>query len=198
MSSTIFELTRAGVIMLVVAGVVACNNSDYKTADNTPGADSGTRRVSTTTMRSDSTGVAASPAPAVEPSVTPNEARTPGSGKASSASQPVAKAKFSHGHASISAPKIYSNAGIAPAFPGGQHGLDAYINNHVNYPQQAIDDEVSGVVHISFIVDEDGRVTRAKVMQPSKVGDGLDQEVLRVINSMPAWTPGKVHGKKVA
>jgi TonB family protein len=99
--------------------------------------------------------------------------------------------------ATASAPRIYTAADIAPQFPGGQHGLNDYINKNVNYPQQAIDDDVSGTVHVSFIVDKEGHVTRAKVMDAANVGDGLDQEALRVVKNMPAWTPGMVKGKKV-
>jgi TonB family protein len=94
-------------------------------------------------------------------------------------------------------PKVYGKAETAPHFPGGQPALDKYITNNVNYPQQAIDDDMSGVVHVSFIIDEQGNVTKAKVLDPANVGDGLDQEALRVVKAMPSWKPGKVNGKKV-
>ncbi len=95
-------------------------------------------------------------------------------------------------------PKIYGKPETAPQFPGGQNALDKYITNSVNYPQQAIDDDMSGVIHVSFIIDEQGKVTNAKVLDPANVGDGLDQEALRVVKGMPSWTPGKVNGKKVS
>ncbi|HWB92828.1 MAG TPA: energy transducer TonB, partial [Puia sp.] len=63
--------------------------------------------------------------------------------------------------------------------------------------QKAIDDDVSGVVHVSFIIDETGHVTKAKVMDAAKPADGLDEEALRVVRNMPSWTPGKVKGKNV-
>jgi len=93
--------------------------------------------------------------------------------------------------------KIYTIAEVAPQFPGGQRALDNYINKSVNYPQQAIDDDVSGTVHVSFVVDEKGRVTKARVVDAANVGDGLDMEALRVVKNMPQWMPGKVNGKKV-
>lgn len=125
-------------------------------------------------------------------STTPAASTTP-----ATAGSPVTRAKFSHGRASVTAPKIYTAAEVAPAFPGGQRGLDNYITKNVNYPQQAIDDDVSGTVHVSFVVDEQGHVTKARVLDAANIGDGLDQEALRVVRNMPSWMPGKVRGKKV-
>jgi periplasmic protein TonB len=164
---------------IVVTGAVACHSNDYKAQDEATGADSGGRRISTATAASDSTAVGAGATARTIPSAT------------------VAKAKTAHGRASITMPRIYGKAETAPQFPGGQRALDKYINNSVNYPQQAIDDDMSGIVHVSFVVDEQGKVTKAKVLDPANVGDGLDQEALRVVKSMPSWKPGRVNGKKV-
>jgi protein TonB len=179
MSITTNKLTRMGIMAaILVAGAAACHSNDYKTQDSVPGADSGSRSVGTATAAADSTAAAPSPKTA--------------------STMPVAKAKTAHGHASITLPKVYGEPETAPQFPGGQPALDKYINNNINYPQQAIDDDMSGVVHVSFVVDEQGNVTKAKVLDPSKVGDGLEQEALRVVKAMPSWKPGKVNGKKVS
>jgi protein TonB len=39
-------------------------------------------------------------------------------------------------------------------------------------------------------------VTSAKAIG-KELGNGLDQEAVRVISNMPKWTPGKVKGKNV-
>jgi periplasmic protein TonB len=174
---------------IVVTGAVACHSNDYKAQDETTAADSSSRRISTAATSSDSTAVGAGAAPGS--TTTPGPAPTPRS------TATVAKAKTAHGRASITMPKVYGKAEAAPQFPGGQPALDTYINNHVNYPQQAIDDDMSGIVHVSFIIDEQGKVTKAKVLDPANVGDGLDQEALRVVKAMPSWKPGRVNGKKV-
>ena len=197
---TICKWTRIGVIVALVAGsTAACHYKagfQYKAEEEAPGADSGTRRIVTTAMPADSTNTTKSMSTATRP--TGAAAGTIPAGEASVVKPaPVAKAKFSHGHAAVSAPKIYGAADVAPQFPGGQRGLDDYINKSVNYPKQAIDDDVSGVVHVSFVVDEDGHVTKAKIMDAAKPADGLDEEALRVVRSMPSWTPGKVKGRNV-
>ena len=94
---------------------------------------------------------------------------------------------------------VYNNAEVMPEFPGGQDALANYVNNHVEYPQQAIDDNTTGTVKVSFVIDENGKVTGAQLMNGdgAKIGKGLDEEALRVVNNMPAWKPGKVKGKSV-
>ena len=92
---------------------------------------------------------------------------------------------------------VYNKATVMPQFPGGQDALATYVNNHVAYPQQAIDDNTAGTVRVSFVVDEHGKVQHAKVINGQKVGNGLDEEALRVVNNMPAWKPGQVKGHNV-
>jgi len=91
---------------------------------------------------------------------------------------------------------VYDMAEVRPAYPGGQSALDNFINNNVEYPQMAIDDNKQGTVNVQFIVDENGKVTDAKAVG-GNLGDGLDDEAVRVISKMPRWEPGKVKGKSV-
>ncbi len=92
---------------------------------------------------------------------------------------------------------VYNRAEVAPEYPGGQSALASYVNNHLNYPQSAIDNDTTGTVHISFVVDEHGKVTNVHPMDGKNVGTGLADEATKVFSSMPMWTPGMVHGKKV-
>lgn len=205
-------------IALIAGSTVACHyqaGTQYVDDKDVPGADSGTRRVSTTTMRSDSTNMpldstVAKPADTTSPkpgsaskthptsmAIPPASERSATTSTRSASASTRPRAKLTHGRASVTATKIYTTAEIAPVFPGGQKGLDNYINHTVKYPQQAIDDDVSGTIHVSFVVDEQGHVTKAKVVDAANVGDGLDQEALRVVKNMPVWTPGMVKGKKV-
>ena len=126
--------------------------------------------------------------------------------KASSSSTTVAKRKA---RTTISTPAanedrmvrdkegVYNKAQVMPQFPGGQKALATYVNNHVEYPQQAIDNNTTGTVMVSFVVDERGKIKDAHVIGSQMPKDGLDQEALRVVNNMPDWRPGKVRGKNV-
>ena len=201
-STTTYKLIRMGVMIAIVAGsAVSCHYKEgtqyANDNDAIPGADSGTRRISTTAMNADSSNMPMESATASATVNAPQPAASTAAAMPPASTKTVNKAKFARGRASVTAPKLYSTAEIAPQFPGGQRALDNYINNNVNYPQQAIDDDATGTVHVSFIVDEDGHVTKAKVMDAANVNDGLDQEALRAVKNMPAWTPGTVKGKKV-
>ena len=182
---------------IVVTGAVACHSNDYKVQDGASGADSGSQRAGAATTLPDSTAVGTGG------SVTPGAATakgaptTPGASTTPSSAGAVAKARTAHGRASITIPKVYGSPETGPQFPGGQNALDKYITNNFNYPQQAIDNDRTGIIHVSFIIDEEGNVTKAKLLDAANVGDGLDQEALRVVKAMPSWKPGKVNGKKV-
>lgn len=90
----------------------------------------------------------------------------------------------------------YNYTEMAPAYPGGPSALDTYINSNIEYPQNAIDNNVEGTVNIQFAIDENGKVTNAREIG-NKLGYGLDEEALQVISKMPNWSPGKVNGKNV-
>lgn len=86
-------------------------------------------------------------------------------------------------------------AEIMPVFPGGEKALSAYLGKNVKYPAASIDINSQGRVVVQFIVDRDGSITNAQVVRG--VDPYLDKEALRVINSMPKWSPGRQGGKAV-
>jgi len=84
-----------------------------------------------------------------------------------------------------------------PTFNGGKPEIEfrKYISQNLNYPQIAVENMVSGKVYVQFIIDPNGRLTDAKVINP--IDPALDKEALRVINSSPLWVPGKQRNKPV-
>jgi len=92
---------------------------------------------------------------------------------------------------------VYNQAEVSPAFPGGQDALSNYINNNISYSQTAIDNNVSGTIHVSFVVDEKGKVVNPQVIDNKNLNDGLNEETIKMFNNMPLWEPGMVKGKKV-
>ena len=91
---------------------------------------------------------------------------------------------------------IYSNTDVLPEYPGGKQAIQKYIEENINYPQAAVDDDVEGTVQVSFAIDENGNVYKATAAGKG-IGYGLEQEALRVVKKMPKWKPGMVNGKKV-
>ena len=82
-----------------------------------------------------------------------------------------------------------------PNFPGGMGECMKYLSKNIKYPTEAMEKEIQGRVIVQFIVEKDGSITEAKVVRG--VDPALDKEALRVINSMPKWTPGKHAGEAV-
>jgi TonB family protein len=82
-----------------------------------------------------------------------------------------------------------------PQFPGGDAALLEYIGKNVVYPAYAKANNISGRVILRFCVTEKGNVERASVIQGVHVS--LDEEAIRVANTLPAFTPGKQKGKEV-
>ena len=82
-----------------------------------------------------------------------------------------------------------------PEYPGGLPELMKYISMNVHYPEPATKTGTQGLVVVQFIIEEDGTVSDARVVQ--RVSDELDAEALRVVNAMPKWTPGRQKGQPV-
>lgn len=91
---------------------------------------------------------------------------------------------------------VYSEADNMPEFPGGQEALIDYVKNELEYPVEARTAGIEGKVVISFVVEKDGSVGRAKIL--SGVDKLLDSEALRVVSNLPKWKPGKQDGEIVA
>jgi TonB family protein len=82
-----------------------------------------------------------------------------------------------------------------PEYPGGEMALRKFISENINYPEIAREKGVEGRVYVSFVVDKQGDVANVKIARG--VDSALDQEALRVVNSLPAWKPGKQRGEAV-
>lgn len=92
--------------------------------------------------------------------------------------------------------KVFTVVEQMPEYPGGESEFRTFLSRSVKYPEEAVKKGIQGKVYVTFIVAKDGSVTNAKVIRG--VDPMLDMEALRVINSMPKWSPGKQGGKEVA
>jgi protein TonB len=88
-----------------------------------------------------------------------------------------------------------SSVDVLPVFPGGEEAMLKYLNKTLHYPREAHDEKITGRVYVSFIIDENGKVTEIQIMRG--LGYGTEAEVTRVISGMPDWSPGKYHGRNV-
>ena len=90
---------------------------------------------------------------------------------------------------------VYDVVEVMPQYPGGQIAMLKYIMENIKYPKQIMEEGIQGRVTVSFIVEKDGRVSNVRLLR--SVQPLLDKEAIRVVKSMPKWTPGKQNGKPV-
>jgi TonB family protein len=82
-----------------------------------------------------------------------------------------------------------------PQFPGGDKAMMEFIYKNIVYPEAAKEKNIQGRVVLRFVVKYNGEVGNVQVIKG--VDPALDNEAQRVIEDLPAWTPGKQGGKPV-
>ena len=91
---------------------------------------------------------------------------------------------------------IFRSVEQMPQFPGGEAALMKYIDNHIKYPANAAKNNIQGRVIVQFVVRKDGSVGKVKVVR--SVDKDLDKEAVRVVKSLPKFTPGRQNGQVVS
>lgn len=96
-----------------------------------------------------------------------------------------------------SAGKVYDDVvEVMPQFPGGgDAALAKWISDNMIYPAFAKINEVQGRVVVSVVINEDGSVSDIKVVK--SVSPELDNEAIRLCESLPKFKPGTQYGRPV-
>jgi len=82
-----------------------------------------------------------------------------------------------------------------PVFPGGIDAMIEFVQKNLKYPQLALENNITGKVYVSFVVETDGSISNPRILRD--IGGGCGKEAVRVVKMMPKWTPGKQDGKPV-
>ena len=91
--------------------------------------------------------------------------------------------------------EIFVVVEVQPEFPGGQSAMMKFLSDNIKYPVIAQENGIQGRVITNFVVERDGSITDVQVVRG--VDPSLDKEAVRVIQSMPRWSPGKQRGSAV-
>ncbi|MDR1198118.1 MAG: energy transducer TonB [Prevotellaceae bacterium] len=81
---------------------------------------------------------------------------------------------------------------IYPAYPGGNKAISEFISKNLRYPEQAVQNDISGSVHLQYVVTDDGIVESVKLQKG--LGYGCDEEAVRVVKLLKF---GKVKNRGV-
>ena len=98
-------------------------------------------------------------------------------------------------HLLVAQDEVFTIVETYPGYLGGKVAMQEYINNTIQYPKKALKYEIQGTVYVSFIIEKDGAVSHAEVLRG--IGSGCDPGAIRVVLSMPNWTPGYQAGEPV-
>ncbi|NID12512.1 TonB family protein [Fibrivirga algicola] len=103
---------------------------------------------------------------------------------------------FASGDYKLASGEVITEADENPVYPGGLEALNTYLTTSIRYPEAARQNNITGKVLVSFVVDTDGSINRIRLLKG--LNYGTDEEAVRVIARMPNWTPGKQKGRAVA
>lgn len=84
---------------------------------------------------------------------------------------------------------------IAPEFKGGFEAFGRFLQENLHYPSFALNKNVEGRVVLQFVIEKDGSVAEAKVL--NGIGSGCDEEAFRILKLSPKWKPGLHRGKPI-
>lgn len=91
---------------------------------------------------------------------------------------------------------VYVTPDVMPEFPGGDKALFNFINENIQYPEEAKSKGISGTAYYRFMVNKQGKVTNITLLR-SAGDESLDQEAKRVIEMIPDFKPGIKDNKPV-
>ncbi len=77
----------------------------------------------------------------------------------------------------------------------GEAELRKHIARNVKFPEIARENGIDGRVYVSFVVSKKGKVTNVKIARG--VDPSLDKAAMKVIETLPDFSPGKQRGKAV-
>ncbi len=91
--------------------------------------------------------------------------------------------------------EIFTVVENEPEFPGGMEELYKYLGSSIKYPTIAKENNITGKVYVTFVIEKDGSIANPRILRD--IGGGCGAEAIRVVKGMPKWKPGKQRGKAV-
>ncbi len=89
-------------------------------------------------------------------------------------------------------------AQFMPEFPGGVSELYKYLQENIYYPERMKTLGIEGTVYVSFVIEEDGSISRVSIERGIENGEELNKIALKAIQKMPNWIPGRSGNASVA
>lgn len=91
---------------------------------------------------------------------------------------------------------VYLLVEMPPEFPGGRIALFHFIKSASKYRITGNRNQASGAIHLKLLVEKDGTVSDAIILSTT-VGKEHEDEIKRIVGSMPKWKPGYHSGRRL-
>jgi hypothetical protein len=93
--------------------------------------------------------------------------------------------------------KVFEKVEVEASFPGGETAWRKYLEKNLNPNVPVENGAPIGIytVIVQFIVDRNGNISDVKTL--TNFGFGMEQEVIRIIQKGPSWTPASQSNKPV-
>lgn len=82
-----------------------------------------------------------------------------------------------------------------PYYISGINALHDSLMKKINFPTEELKSEISGIVEVSFLLNQNGQIEDVKIMRG--IDPVCDSEAVRVIRLIPGWQPARQLGKPV-
>ena len=69
-----------------------------------------------------------------------------------------------------------------PEYPGGKEAFKKYIKENLKYPEEALQKQIEGIVHLTAQIDDNGHVVDVSIEKG--LGAGCDKEAVRLIKKV--------------
>lgn len=91
--------------------------------------------------------------------------------------------------------KIYSAVEVQADFPGGDRARIQWLRDNIQWPRDANGQQLHGDVELDFVIERDGSISNVKVTYSENTD--LNTAAIRLISSMPKWSPAMVNNQPV-
>lgn len=110
--------------------------------------------------------------------------------------EPVASSQNTTASSDTTGKEVFTVVEQQPEFPGGMPALQQYLRMNIRYPAVAMKARTQGRVFVEFMVSPSGAINNIQIQKG--IGNGCDEEAVRIVAQMPRWEPGKQNGQAVA
>jgi len=83
--------------------------------------------------------------------------------------------------------QIFIHVEPMPAYPGGEEALRKFVNENLEYPEEAQEKGIDGQVIAQFNIDSNGDVINIHIKKSLK--PSCDSAVIKMLKAMPKWIP---------